>query len=257
MNSLLYVILGVVGGALGVGVVVFLRQRWTKETVVQAEETAKLLITEAQKEATVIKKEAEVQAKDVVLQAKTDVEKEVRERKREIQQTEKRVQSREETLEKRVEVQENREAELSRREHGFKDKEEALQQREQVYTDLIEATRQRLEQVAQQGIVAFDLLGIEPACQQPTFLFIKRGEDEMRHAGELREDLAATSFVEEIGGDEAHCADALRRAARYRDHLAIGIAREGANGAAAHESRRTGDENLFHVPLLGLGCSVK
>src|SRR6185369_12684442 len=96
----------------------------------------------------VLKKEAEVQAKNVILQAKADSEREVRERRREIQQTEKRIQSREETLEKRAEGLENRETDLSHREHGLKDKEEVLQQKEQVYTDLIEATRQRLEQVA-------------------------------------------------------------------------------------------------------------
>ncbi|MBI3801004.1 MAG: ribonuclease Y [Deltaproteobacteria bacterium] len=141
-------VLGVVVGALSAGVVVFFRQRWRKETIARAEETAKLILEEAKKEAAVLKKETEVQAKDVVLQAKADCEKEVRERRREIQQTEKRVQSREETLEKRVEILENRETDLSRREHGLKDKEEALQQKEQVYTDLIEATRQRLEQVA-------------------------------------------------------------------------------------------------------------
>ncbi|HEV8718186.1 MAG TPA: ribonuclease Y [Candidatus Binatia bacterium] len=149
MSSLLYVILGVMGGALGMGVVLFLRQRWAKETVAQAEDAAKLIILEAKKEAIVLKKEAEVQAKDLILQAKADFEKEVRERRKEIQQTEKRVQNREETLEKRAEGLESREAELSRRDHGLKDKEEALQQKEQVYTDLIEATRQRLEQVAE------------------------------------------------------------------------------------------------------------
>jgi ribonuclease Y len=137
------------GGALGMGVVLFLRQRWAKETVAQAEDAAKLIILEAKKEAIVLKKEAEVQAKDLILQAKADFEKEVRERRKEIQQTEKRVQNREETLEKRAEGLESREAELSRRDHGLKDKEEALQQKEQVYTDLIEATRQRLEQVAE------------------------------------------------------------------------------------------------------------
>ena len=148
MDSWLCVILGLlVGGAGGAGVVL-LRQRWGQKTVAQAEDTAKLIVEEAKKEAVVIKKEAEVQAKDVVLQAKADFEKEVRDRRRESQQTEKRIQNREETLEKRLEILESRETDLLRREHGLKSKEEAVQHKEQTCTNLIEETRQRLEQVA-------------------------------------------------------------------------------------------------------------
>jgi ribonuclease Y len=137
-----------VAGVLVMGVVALYRQQQRKETIVQAEETAKLVIEEAKKEATVTKKEAEVQAKDLVLQAKADSEKEARERKREIQQVERRLQSREESLEKRGEALEGREAELSRREHSLKSKEEAVQQKEKKYDILVEETRQRLEQVA-------------------------------------------------------------------------------------------------------------
>ena len=148
MDSLLCLTLGVVVGASGVGMVVFLRQRWGQQTVATAEETAKLILEEAKKEGAVIKKEAQIQAKDVVLQAKAESEKEVRERRREVQQNEKRLQSREETLEKRAEILENRETDLLRREQGLKSKEEALQHKEQEYTRLVEETRRQLEQVA-------------------------------------------------------------------------------------------------------------
>src|SRR6266581_1156546 len=130
MDSLLCLTLGVAVGASGVGMVVFLRQRWGQQTVATAEETAKLILEEAKKEGAVIKKEAQIQAKDIVLQAKAESEKEVRERRREVQQNEKRLQSREETLEKRAEILENRETDLLRREQGLKSKEEARQEAE-------------------------------------------------------------------------------------------------------------------------------
>jgi hypothetical protein len=63
----------------------------------------------------------------------------------------------------------------------------------------------------------------------------------MGDTGELREDLAAAFFVEEVGGDEAHLADAFRRAARHGDYFAIGVAREGTHRAASDETRCTGD----------------
>ena len=148
MRSVLYWFIGVVCGGAGAWALVLLRQRWQREKIVKAEETAQLIVEEAQKESSVIKKEAEVQAKDVLLQSKTEFEKEQRERRKEIQQSERRLQSREETLEKRAVTLDNRETELSRREQGFKTKEEAIDEKAQEYQGLIEETRQQLEQIA-------------------------------------------------------------------------------------------------------------
>jgi ribonuclease Y len=146
--ELLCIPLGIVLGAVGMGVVVYLRQRWQKQTVANAEEQAQLIIEEAKKEAGVIKKETQIQAKDIILQAKGEAEKEIKERRREIQQQEKRLQNREEVLEKRAESLESRESEQSRREQQLKGKEDALQQKDQQYSTLIENTRQQLERVA-------------------------------------------------------------------------------------------------------------
>jgi len=148
MESWLCIPLGIVLGAVGMGIVMSLRQRWRQQTVVNAEEQAQLIIEEAKKEAGVLKKEAQIQAKDVILQAKGEAEKEIRERRREIQQHEKRLQNREEVLEKRSESLEVRENEQTRRDQQLKSKEETLQQKEQQFAELIEATRKQLEQVA-------------------------------------------------------------------------------------------------------------
>ncbi len=149
MRSLLYWLIGVVLGGVGVWVLILLRQRWQQETIVNAEEAAKSILEEARKESSVIKKEAEVQAKEVLLQSRTEFEKERREQKKEIQQSERRLQSREEILEKRAVTLDNRETELSHRERGFKTKEEALDEKTQKYQGLIEETRQKLEQIAE------------------------------------------------------------------------------------------------------------
>ena len=148
MRSVLYWFIGVVCGGAGAWALGLLRQRWQHEKIVKAEETAKLIVEEAQKESSVIKKEAEVQAKDALLQSKTEFEKEQRERRKEIQQSERRLQGREETLEKRAVTLDNRETELSHREQGFKTKEEAIDKKAQEYQGLIEETRQQLEQIA-------------------------------------------------------------------------------------------------------------
>jgi ribonuclease Y len=148
VDLILCFLVGVIVGVAVLGLVIILRQRWQKETLVSAEDTAQQIIAEANKEVAVLKKEAQIQAKDVILQAKTEFEKEVRERRKEMQQTEKRLQSREEALEKRIEVIESRENDFSRREHGLKNQEESVQRKEQEYKGLIEETRKQLEHVA-------------------------------------------------------------------------------------------------------------
>lgn len=120
MDSLVYIIVGVVVGAGGVGAFMLLQRQWQRQTLASAEEIAKLIIEEAKKEGTVLKKEAEVQAKDVILQARTESEREARDRKRDVQQLERRLQSREEALEKKAETLEGREGEFTRREQGLK-----------------------------------------------------------------------------------------------------------------------------------------
>lgn len=148
MNSVLYWILGVVAGGLGVGLLVMYRQRMQKETLVGAEEAAKLILEEAKKDAAVMKKEAEVQAKDIILQSKAEGEKEQRERRKEAQQVERRLQGREEALEKRAVNLDDRETDLSRREQSCKNKQEAIEQKEEQYRKLIEEMRLKLEQIA-------------------------------------------------------------------------------------------------------------
>lgn len=148
MDSVLCIPLGIILGAVGMGIVVYLRQRWQRQTVASAEEAAQLIIEEAKKEAGVIKKEAQIQAKDLVLQAKGESEKEIKERRRELQQSERRLQNREETIEKRAETLEARENDQTRREQQLKNKEETLQQKDQQFSLLIEDTRKQLEKIA-------------------------------------------------------------------------------------------------------------
>jgi ribonucrease Y len=148
MDSWLCIPLGIVLGAAGMGIVMYLRQRWQQQTIAGAEETAQLIKEEAKKEVGVMKKEAQIQAKDLVLQAKGEAEKEIKERRREIQQNEKRLQNREEALEKRAEVLETRENDHTRRDQQLKSKEETLQQKDQQLSLLIEDTRKQLEQAA-------------------------------------------------------------------------------------------------------------
>lgn len=141
-------VIGLLAGAGGLGVFVLVRRRWNRATVRNAEEEARHILEEAEKESSVVTREAQVQAKDTVLQAKTQAEREITERRKEIQGTERRLQNREETIEKRQQALGDREDGLTRREQRVKAKEDAGQKKEQEYARLIDETRQKLEHVA-------------------------------------------------------------------------------------------------------------
>ena len=141
-------VIGLLAGAGGLGVFVLVRRRWNQATVRNAEEEARQILEEAEKERSVVTREAKVLAKDTVLQAKTQAEREIAERRKEMQGTERRLQNREETIEKRQQALGDREDGLTRREQRVKVKEDAGQKKEQEYARLIDETRQKLEHVA-------------------------------------------------------------------------------------------------------------
>jgi len=204
MDMLPYIILGLIVGASGVGMVIFLRRRWGQQTIANAEEAAKLIVEEAKKEGAVVKKEAQIQAKDIVLQAKAESEREARERRKEIQQLEKRIQSREEVLEKRAEAFEEREDELNRREQGLKGKEETIQQKEQLYTHLVEETRRQLEQVAVMTREEAKRILIEQMLDEARHEATRRimtVEEEAREEAERRAKKIISVAVERLSGE--------------------------------------------------------
>ncbi len=204
MDVVLYLVLGVVIGAVGSGVVLFLRQRWGRQTVASAEEAAKLIIEEAKKEGSVIKKEAQIQAKDLALQIKAECEKEVRERRKELLQIEKRLQSREEALEKRGELLESRELDLTRRDLALKSKEESVQQKEQEYLRLVEETRKQLEQVAEMTREEAKRMLMEQMLQEARHEAARRImaiEEEAREEAERRAKKIICVSIERLAGE--------------------------------------------------------
>ncbi len=112
------------------------------------QEAAERTLSEARTEAEAIRKEAELQGKESVIQTREQFEQEVKEQRREIQQNEKRLAAREETIDRRAEQIEKQDAETKRKEQSLKDKEQTLATRQGELEQLVEATRDQLEQTA-------------------------------------------------------------------------------------------------------------
>jgi ribonucrease Y len=121
------------------------RQAAAKST---AEETAKRIVGEAEREAETVRKSAIVSGKEELIKLRETFEGEVRGRRSEVEKEERRISDRETTLDRKFDILEQRDKEFSRRASEFGRREKIVVEREQELGKLIADERQRLEQLA-------------------------------------------------------------------------------------------------------------
>lgn len=106
---LLLILLGLAGG------IVFERIR-TAMSLRSAEETAKMILQQAEREAEAKKRESILEAKEEALRIKNDGEREIRERRNDVQRQEKRILQKEENIDRKMEILERKEDHLNQKE---------------------------------------------------------------------------------------------------------------------------------------------
>src|SRR5438270_7324527 len=121
------------------------RQASAKAT---AEETAKRIVTESEREAENMRKSAVVAGKEELIRLREKFESEVRGRREEVEREERRITQRENVLDRKSDVLEQRDRDLGRRASEFGRREKTVIQREEELATLAAAERRRLEQMA-------------------------------------------------------------------------------------------------------------
>ncbi len=111
--------MSLIGAALGVAVGYIVRKTIGEAKIGSAEEAARKILTEAQKEAEAKKREALLEAKEEVHRLRSDFEKESRERRNELQRFERRLLQKEEALDRKSESLAKREEGLNKRERNI------------------------------------------------------------------------------------------------------------------------------------------
>ncbi|HMJ19691.1 MAG TPA: ribonuclease Y [Gemmatimonadaceae bacterium] len=119
-----------------------------------AEETAKRLVGDAQREAESLRKTAVLAGKEELIRLREEWELEVRGRREEVEREERRVTDREGQLNRKYDLLEQRERDTTRRTETLGARESTLTAREQELDKLLGEERRRLEQLA--GITAAD-----------------------------------------------------------------------------------------------------
>ncbi|MEO8334035.1 MAG: ribonuclease Y [bacterium] len=113
-----------------------------------AEETAKRIIADAEREVETSRKSAVISGKEEVMKLREAAELDLRARRSTVEQEERRVSEREGTLDRKLELVETRDREIGKRASDFGRREKLVQTREEELEKLVADERRRLEQMA-------------------------------------------------------------------------------------------------------------
>ena len=126
----------------------FLNSKIGKNSLVAAQEKAKSIIDEAEKEAKHLKKEKLLEVKDEWLKKKQEFDNDVNSKRQKLQNHEKQLEAREENLDKRYEVVTQKEKELKTLEKTLAQQKLDIEKKQAELNDLIAEQNSRLEKIA-------------------------------------------------------------------------------------------------------------
>lgn len=193
--------------------------------ITNAEELARKLVADAEKEAETLKKEQLLEAKEEVHRLRNEFEKEARERRNEHQRIERRLIQKEESLDRKLEAIEKKEEALNARE------EETRQYQEEIKS-LLEQQKKELEKLS--GLTsdeAKEILfnDIRKEIEKDTALMVKEIETQAREEAEKKAREIITYAIQKCAAD--HVADTTVSVVQLPNDEMKGriIGREGRN----------------------------
>ncbi|MFH1062096.1 MAG: ribonuclease Y [Candidatus Omnitrophota bacterium] len=181
--STLNIIIGVSSGIVFFLTGYLFRRYGAEKKVQSAEDKAKLILEDADRQVEAKKKEASLEAKDLLYKTRIEFEKESKGRRQELLTIERRLISREENLDRKVDLLEKKERELSSKSKTLETKEQENQDKEDELKRLILEEKERLQKVS--GLSSEEakkilLKHMEGEIRYDANLMIKRIEDESK-----------------------------------------------------------------------------
>ncbi|AOT72933.1 ribonuclease Y [Geosporobacter ferrireducens] len=182
MNYVEIIIFVVVGAAVGFGIGYLFRKNIAEGRINNAEQKAKEIINEAEKEAETTKKEILLEAKEEVHRLRSEFERDSRERRNEIQRLERRMVQKEETLDRKSENLEKKDESLNKKIKEVGEKEEQI---EQLYQKELEEL-ERISGLTQEEAKELLLNDIQKEVKHEAAIMIKEIEQKTKEESEKK-----------------------------------------------------------------------
>jgi len=198
------VLLSVVFALAGIALGFFIRKKTAESGVDNAENLAKKIIKDAEKESETIKKEAELQAKDLLYQTKNQFEKESSDRRKDLQKLENRLMQKEENLETKEGVLNKKENDLISKERECEESLRRTKDKEEEYKNLVAKHTKKLEEIA--NLSAEDakrelIAHIESEAKHDAAKMIKAIEDEAKETAEKKAKRVIGTAIQRFAGE--------------------------------------------------------
>ncbi len=148
-GTLLIVLSAVLAGILGFAAAWIILRRIGDAKIANAEEFARKVIAEAEKEAEIKKKEALLEAKEDWYKVKSNFERELQNRRNEVQKIEKRLLEKEGNIDRKIDSLGKREKDIQYRERTLGGREKGITLREQELEKALQTQNEKLERIAQ------------------------------------------------------------------------------------------------------------
>ena len=173
-----YVLVAVIALAAGAFVGMLIRKKIAEAKIGSAEEEAKRILLDSEKQAETKKKEALIEAKEEILRQRNESEREMKERRNEISKTERRLVQKEENLDKKSETLEKKNEQLDKK----------LKEADAVRAQVDEALSAQMK-----VLETISGLSVEEAKEQ----LIEKIESQVKHELAQRLDELESQFKEE------------------------------------------------------------
>jgi len=200
----LYILIFIVGGALGFLASQMMRERLAAQKIKDAEEKASMIVDSAERKADSLVKEAQLEAKDRLFKMKSDFDAETADSRAELKKQERRLQQKEENLDKKHEQVELQEKEVGRRQKDVQRRESELQNKEKQYNEMIDEQRKQLEEISgltSEGAKELLLQSMENEARHEGAKLIKRITNEAKENADKEAKKIMASAIQRYAGD--------------------------------------------------------
>ncbi len=208
MEYMTVLILGVIGLVLGFGIAYFAGMRAASARIADAQEKAKAIIEEAEKEARTLKKERLLEAKEEIHKKRQEMEKEINSRRAKLQNQEKQLASREEAIDSKLELIARKEKQLQQAEHELQRKQRIIEQKLKEAEALVAEQNQRLERITgmtQEDAKRFLMENMVNEARAEAALLVKQIRDEAKQQAQREAQKLVIEAIQRTASD--HCVE--------------------------------------------------